>query len=161
VRRPLLVALAAILLVNLLGLASAALSGEQAQSEWYRSLALPALQPPGPVFGIAWTILYTLLGLALARLWLAPAGPARRRALALFALQLALNLAWSPLFFAGQQIFGALLLIGLILAAAIAATLAAGRADRWAPWLMLPYLLWLGFAFALNWRIWALNGPGG
>lgn len=148
-------------LLNLLGSASALLSGPMAGGAWYAALTLPRLQPPGPVFGIAWTLLYSLQGVALSLLWRAPRGPQRQRALGLFALQFSLNLAWSPLFFLGHQLFAAMILIGLILAAAIAATLAAGRVDRVAAWLMTPYLVWLGFAFMLNWRIWQLNTPTG
>ena len=157
--RALLAAVAGILLVNLLGVASAGLSGPMAGGDWYAALKLPALQPPGPVFGIAWTLLYSLLGIALSRLWIARPSPERRRALTLFGVQLALNLAWSPLFFGARQILPALLLLALILAFSVLATFAARRVDRVAPWLMLPYLLWLGFAFGLNWRIWQLN-PG-
>lgn len=159
--RGLLAGLGFALLLNLLGGLSAGLSGPMAAGAWYDQLVLPRLQPPGPVFGIAWTLLYTLLGLALARLWLAPQGAARRRAVGLFGLQLALNLAWSPLFFSAHQVLGALLLIGAILVGAVLATIAAGRVDRVAAWLMLPYLVWLGFALGLNWRIWQLNGPLG
>jgi benzodiazapine receptor len=148
-------------LFNLMGGLSAGLSGPMAAGPWYDQLQLPALQPPGPAFGIAWTLLYTLLGFAFARIWTAPRGPRRVRALGLFLAQLALNLAWSPLFFSAHQVLGALVLIGFILLTAIAATVAAGRVDRVAPWLMLPYLLWLGFALGLNWRIWQLNGPLG
>ena len=74
-------------------------------------------------------------------------------------MQLALNLAWSPLFFAAHQILPALVLLGLIGLLSILATVQARRVDRVAPWLMLPYLVWLGFAFGLNWGIWQLN-PG-
>lgn len=157
--RTLIAAVIGAVIANALGGLSAALSGPMAGGEWYESLARPALQPPGPVFGIAWTILYTLLGIAASRLWLAPASPARSRALTLFLVQLALNLAWSPLFFAGQQLLAALVLLGAILLLSVAATVAAARVDRPSPWLMLPYLVWLSFAFGLNWRIWALN-PG-
>jgi tryptophan-rich sensory protein len=160
-RRRLFAAVGFALLLNLLGGLSAGLSGPMAAGEWYDQLELPRLQPPGPVFGIAWTILYSLLGVALARLWLAPASAARSRALALFGFQLVLNLAWSPLFFSAHQVLGALVLIAAILVSAVLATVAAGRVDRVAPWLMLPYLVWLGFALGLNWRIWQLNGPLG
>ena len=157
--RPLLAAFAGAVLLNALGALSAAMSGPMAGGDWYDALQKPALQPPGPVFGIAWTILYSLLGVALVRLSLAPASRARTVALALFLLQLALNLAWSPLFFGARQILPALALLGAILLLAIAATFAARRVDGLAPWLMLPYLVWLSFALGLNWRIWALN-PG-
>lgn len=158
-RRPVLMAAIFIVALNLLGGASAALSGPMAGGSWYTSLALPALQPPGAVFGIAWTALYSLLGIALSRLWMAPPSPQRRQALWLFGLQLALNLLWSPLFFGAHQIVPALALLALILLMSVLASFAARRVDRVAPWLMLPYLIWLGFAFGLNWRIWQLN-PG-
>lgn len=158
-RRPLFAGLLGALAINALGGISAALSGPMAGGSWYQALTLPELQPPGPVFGIAWTILYTLLGVALSRLWTAPPSRERSRALGLFGLQLALNLAWSPLFFAAHQILPALVLLGLIGLLSILATVQARRVDRVAPWLMLPYLVWLGFAFGLNWGIWQLN-PG-
>ncbi len=158
-RRPLVAGLLGALALNALGGVSAALSGPMAGGGWYQSLTLPTLQPPGAVFGIAWTILYTLLGVALSRLWIAAPSRERSRALGLFGVQLALNLAWSPLFFAANQILPALVLLGLILLLSILATIQAKRVDRVAPWLMLPYLVWLGFAFGLNWGIWQLN-PG-
>lgn len=147
------------LLFNLAGFASGQVGGPG--TDWYRQLALPALQPPGAVFGIAWSLLYTLMGFAFARVWATPLGRTRTRALRLFLLQLALNLAWSPLFFGAHQVLAGLVLLAAILLATIAATVAMARVDRLAPWLMLPYLVWLGFAFALNWRIWQLNGPTG
>ena len=142
-----------------LGSASALVGGDVESNAWYQTLTLPRLQPPGALFGIAWTILYSLMGAAVARLWLSPKTSARTLALWLFALQFCLNLGWNPLFFAGQQIFPALLLLLAIYAAALATTLAAGRVDRPAAWMLVPYLVWLGFAFGLNWRIWMAN-PG-
>lgn len=160
-RRFILTAIGFVVLLNLLGSASALLSGPMAGGSWYEQLILPRLQPPGPVFGIAWAILYSLQGVALALLWGARASPARSRAIRLFVVQFALNLAWSPLFFSAHQILWALVLIGVILLAAIATTVAAGRVDRVAAWLLTPYLVWLGFALMLNWRILELNGPVG
>jgi tryptophan-rich sensory protein len=160
-RHVLLSALGFAVLFNLLGSASALMSGPMAAGPWYAQLVLPRLQPPGPVFGIAWTILYALQGVSFALLLAAQRDAARRRALALFIAQFAVNLAWSPLFFSAHQIFWAMLLIAVILALAIATTIAAARVSRLAAWLLTPYLVWLGFAFALNWRIWQLNGPVG
>ncbi len=158
--KPVLAAIGFAVLFNLLGGASAGFSGPMSAGQWYQDLVLPRLQPPGAVFGIAWTLLYTLLGIAFSRLWLAPPGPGRSRALGLFALQFALNLTWSPIFFGAKAILPALVMIGAILVAATVATVAAGRVSKPAAWLMLPYLLWLGFAFMLNWRILDLNGAG-
>jgi tryptophan-rich sensory protein len=157
--RFLLLGIGLALLLNLVGSLWTIVFGVPPESAWYRSLTLPALQPPGALFGIAWSILYALMGFAAARLLVASPSPERARALLWFAVQLLLNLAWSPVFFGAEAIFPALLLIGAVLVTATLATVAAGRVDRFAPWLLLPYLVWLGFAFGLNWRIWVLNSP--
>ena len=147
-------------LLNLLGGASARLAGPTGNSVWFNALQLPAAQPPGIAFPIAWTILYSLMGIAAALVW-ATKIPGRWVALGLFAAQLALNLAWAPLFFSEHQIFYSLILLGIIALAAIVTTIAFGRVNRVAAWLMVPYLCWLGFASGLNFDIWQLNPNGG
>ena len=144
-------------LLLVLGGLSARLSGSTEDNGWYQTLTLPALQPPGPVFGIAWSILYTLLGLAGAIVWGHKRASGRGLALALFAFGIAINLTWSPVFFRFHLILPALVIIGVMLVLAIATTLAFARVSRVAAWLMLPYLLWLGFAGALNVRLLMLN----
>jgi tryptophan-rich sensory protein len=127
--------------------------------DWYASLAKPDWTPPTWVFGPAWTILYAMMALAAWRLWRRRHTRPResRRALALFAVQLALNLAWTPVFFGMQRPDLALAVI-LLLWAAIAATIvAAWRACRTAAALLVPYLAWVTFATALNMAIWRLN----
>jgi len=153
------VTLAAVVLLNALGGLSALVGDPPPQNAWYQTLVLPPAQPPGWAFGLAWTLLYSLLGFLLARVLAAPPGPDRQRALLLFGLQFALNLAWSPVFFALEAIAAALLLLLALKASAIAATLAIGRLGRRLAWAMVPYLVWLGYALVLNWRILALN-PG-
>lgn len=152
-------ALVAVVTMNALGGASALVGDPPATNAWYQTLTLPALQPPGWAFGLAWTLLYSLLGLVLARLLVAAPGRAQRRALGLFALQSALNLAWSPVFFALRAIGPALLLLLALLVAAIAATVAIARVDRRLAYAMVPYLVWLGYAAVLNARLLQLN-PG-
>jgi benzodiazapine receptor len=134
----------------------ARLAGSTTSNAWYQSLTLPALQPPGPAFGIAWSILYTLLGLAAALVWATPAA-GRGRALALFTLGFAINLSWSPLFFTAHLVAVALGVILVMEALAILTTFAFARVNRLAAWLMLPYMLWLGFAASLNAHILLLN----
>jgi tryptophan-rich sensory protein len=127
--------------------------------DWYASLAKPDWTPPTWVFGPAWTILYAMMALAAWRLWRRRHACPResRRALALFAVQLALNLAWTPVFFGMQRPDLALAVI-LLLWAAIAATIvAAWKACRTAAALLVPYLAWVTFATALNMAIWRLN----
>ena len=143
-------------LLNFLGGASAKVSGQTGDSTWFKSLVLPAVQPPGIVFPIAWTILYTLLAIAAALVW-GTRVRGRWVALGLFVAQLALNLAWAPLFFRDHQIFYSLVLLGVIWLAAVITTFAFARVNRVAAWLLVPYLVWLSFAASLNYDIWRFN----
>jgi benzodiazapine receptor len=127
--------------------------------DWYASLAKPAWTPPTWVFGPAWTILYAMMAVAAWRLWrrLGARPHESRRALVLFAVQLALNLSWTPVFFGMQRPDLALVVI-LVLWLAIAATIvAAWKACKTAAALLVPYLAWVTFATALNAAIWRLN----
>lgn len=125
--------------------------------DWYAALAKPAWNPPSWIFGPVWTLLYVLMAVAAWLVWRAGAGPQRRRALALYGVQLALNAAWTPLFF-GLHLLGAALAEILVLWVAIAATMVAfARVSRVAAWLLAPYLAWVGFAAVLTFTIWRLN----
>lgn len=139
------------------------LSGRAANSgegnRWFAMLDKPAAMPPGWVFGGTWTVLYILMGVALAMILNARGARWRRAAIVAFAVQLALNLAWSPLFFAAHRVVAAFWLILAILVAAVVTTVVFGRVRRGAAWLMVPYLAWLAFAAILNWQVHALN-PG-
>lgn len=128
-------------------------------NDWYRPLIKPWFQPPGWAFGVVWTILYALMGVALAMILRSPDGPARRRALILFGLQLALNFAWSPVFFGLGMIDVALLVLIALFAAVVAAMMAAWRIRPVAGMMFLPYILWLCVALALNYETGRLN-PG-
>ncbi len=124
---------------------------------WYAALNKPSFTPPDLVFPVVWNILYAMMALALWRLWEAPRDELRNRAIALFLMQLAVNLAWSWIFFGAESIRGALSVI-LALDVLLAMTiLAAWRVDRFAAGLLLPYLLWIGYATALNAEIARLN----
>ena len=145
--------------ILLLGSASGWLSNSGYGNDWFASLVKPSFMPTGYAFGIVWPILYVLLGLALAMILAEPASDRRRLGLVLFFIQLALNFAWSPIFFAGHDI--ALAKIVIFLMAAIAAG-AAGqfyRIRKPAGLMMIPYLAWLIFAATLNSTIQNLN-PG-
>jgi tryptophan-rich sensory protein len=144
-------------LVVLLGVASGELSGSGDGNAWFAALQKPEFMPPGWVFGAAWTVLYALIGLALAIILGARGARGRGLALALFAVQLVLNLAWSPLFFAAHQVAAALVLILVLFVVAAATTIRFGLIRRSAGLLMLPYLGWLIFAAALNYEILRLN----
>ena len=145
--------------IVLAGSASGWLSNSGFGNPWFDGLTKPFFMPPGWAFGVVWPILYLLLGLALALILAEPPSTKRRNALILFFLQLALNFAWSPIFFAAHRIQ---LALGVIVAMAGFAALTAGQFRQIRPLagaLMVPYLLWLCFAFALNSAIGNLN-PG-
>jgi benzodiazapine receptor len=144
-------------LVLLLGTVSGRISGSGYGNAWFDALQKPAIMPPGWVFGAAWTILYILLGLAVALILHARGARGRGPALALFVLQLLLNYAWSPLFFAYHEVGAAFWTIVAILLLAAATAILFWRIRNSAGLLMLPYLAWLGFAAALIWQIGALN----
>lgn len=146
-------------LLELLGAVSSRI-GSGTDNPWYHALTLPELQPPGIVFGIAWGILYAMIAVAAGLVW-ATRAPGRTTALLLFAVQMALNLAWAPLFFREHQILWSLVLIGAIWLASVATIFAFARINRLAAWLMLPYLVWLTFAAGLNWQLLQDNPHGG
>ncbi len=121
---------------------------------WFAALVKPSFQPPNWLFGPVWSILYVLIGLAGARLFLtAPSSTAMR----LWWAQLVLNFLWSPAFFALHQPLVALVIIALLLAVIGALIYRAYAVNRTAALLLLPYLLWVGFATVLNGAIVALN----
>jgi benzodiazapine receptor len=118
---------------------------------WYAALERPPGTPPNAVFGPVWSVLYAFMGIALALVWhRAPAGPAKRRALGIFAMQLLLNLAWTPLFF-GMHLIAVALADIVLLFAGVLVTIACFRPlDRTAAWLLVPYAAWIGYAAYLN-----------
>ncbi len=129
-----------------------------AVATWYPKLVKPWWTPPAWTFGPVWTLMYALMGLAAARVWVRR-GRTRggRQSLVLFAGQLALNCAWSFLFF-GMRVPGyAFAEILLLWIAILALAIWWWWLDRVASLLLLPYLLWVAFAAALNAVIWNLN----
>ncbi len=125
---------------------------------WYAGLVKPAFTPPNWVFGPVWTVLFAMIALSAYRILSRPPSPARRAALVAFAVQLALNTAWSFAFFGLRSPLAGLLVI-VPLWASIALTIARfAPLDRPAAWLLVPYLAWVSYASALNAAIWWLNG---
>jgi tryptophan-rich sensory protein len=153
------IALLTVPAIVIAGSASGWLSGSGYGNAWFDSLLKPPFMPPGWAFGVAWTTLYVLMGLALAMILAAPRTPTRRTALTLFFVQLAVNFAWSPVFFGAHDIDLGKIMIIVMLVIALAAASLFRRIRPVAGWLLVPYLLWLCFAFALNSSIGALN-PG-
>jgi tryptophan-rich sensory protein len=143
--------------ILLLGFLSARMAPAGSQNRWYMMLAKPAATPPDWVFPVAWTILYILMGLALAMIIHARGSRLRGLAIGLFVVQLVVNLVWSPLFFGMHQVGAALIVLVAMFVLALATTILFGRIRAQAAWLMVPYLAWVVFAGILNWQIMALN----
>ncbi len=125
---------------------------------WYAALAKPSLNPPAWVFGPAWTALFALMGAAAFLIWKKGVGRRDVRiALGVFAGQLALNLAWSIVFFGWHSPGGALAEIAALWLAILATIIAFARISKPAAWLLAPYIAWVSFAAYLNYAIWSLN----
>jgi benzodiazapine receptor len=124
---------------------------------WYAGLVKPSFNPPDEVFGPVWTVLYVLMGVAAWRVWRSADRDTTRGPLTLFALQLAINLGWSVVFFGLHKIASAVATIVVLDVAVLVTMLAFRSVDRVAALLMLPYVAWVAFATVLNVAIWRLN----
>ena len=125
-----------------------------APGEWYAQLAKPAFNPPPWVFGPAWTTLYILIAVAGWRVWRRDRGG---WAMTLWWVQLGLNFAWSPVFFAAHQIGLALVIVVALFVVILGFMATAWRRAPLSAWLFVPYAAWVGFASVLNASIWSLN----
>ena len=143
-----------------LSLVTGTISGllsRNAMDMYSETLIKPPLSPPGIVFPIVWTLLYTLMGISMARVRLAPKNEKQHPATVLFLLQLGLNFFWSLIFF-NLSAYG-LALIWLVTLWITVAIMIPVFFDVDAPAarLQVPYLLWLTFAAYLNFGVWQLN----
>lgn len=169
-RRDALAMVAAAIGVNALGALGVPFTATG--SAWFTSLTLPAYYPPNWAFGVVWPVLYALMGVAVvlvvragrARDVAAGRDPGRltasrpaRVALGLFGVQLAVNVSWSPVFWGLERPDLGLVVLGALLVLVPATMAAFDRVDRRAAGLLAPYLVWVGFATALNYGIWAAN----
>ena len=129
--------------------AVAALGSVAASSsrETYERLDLPPFAPPGWVFGPTWTVLYVLIAVAG---WLVWREAGLDRSIAVYAVQLALNALWTPIFFAGDRHGLALVEIIVLLVAVLATMALFAPRSRTAAALLVPYAAWVAFATALN-----------
>ncbi|HEY3373614.1 MAG TPA: TspO/MBR family protein [Candidatus Aquicultor sp.] len=129
---------------------------------WYPTQRKPPFNPPNWIFGPVWTILYTLMGVALYLVWRrgdeAPEmKPQINRAITIFGIQLGLNTLWSFLFFGLKSPRYALAEIGFLWASILAAIIMFFPISAVAAILLIPYILWVSFASVLNYYIWQLN----
>ncbi len=125
-------------------------------SRWYRRLDKPPWQPPGPVFGPVWSAIYALI--AASMLVARRRGGERQRPLfVLFGTNLALNLAWTLIFFRGRSPLAAGVEIVILEGTTVALVVRAWPLSRLAALLLVPYAIWVAFATVLTWTIWARN----
>jgi translocator protein len=147
----------AILATFMAACGGAAATGAMFQpGEWYLGLRKPWWTPPGWLFPLAWTALYVCMAVAAARVAVLPANG---QAMAFWALQIALNTLWTPVFFGLHRIRAAMVVMVCLWLAVAATTLAFLAVDTTAGLLFLPYLLWVSIAGALNFSVMRLN-PG-
>ncbi|MEN9925841.1 MAG: hypothetical protein RL268_1967 [Pseudomonadota bacterium] len=139
-------------LLLLLGTLSGMMSGSGGNNYWFAGLEKPAIYPPPATFGIVWTILYLLMGIALAMVVTARGAPGRGLAIAVFVVQFLLNLAWSPVFFGMQLLVPGFYLLLAIDVAVLLTVVLFYRVRPLAAWLLVPYLAWVLFAAVLNWQ---------
>jgi tryptophan-rich sensory protein len=144
----------------LLTLAVAGLGGWATQlGPWYAALEQPPWKPPDAAFGPAWTLIFTLTAWAAVRVWRRCEGAVRRRFAAALALNAALNVSWSVLFFTLHRPDWALAEVVLLWASVALLVVLAWPVDRRAALLLVPYLVWVAFAGALNAAVVQLNAP--
>jgi len=125
---------------------------------WYNTLNKPFFNPPSWIFAPVWTILYILMAISFYLVWKKGLKVKKvREAIAVFFVQLALNLLWSPVFFGYKNIFLALVIIIFMLFYIIKTILLFSKIDKRATILLYPYLIWVSFATILNFSIWFLN----
>jgi tryptophan-rich sensory protein len=125
--------------------------------DWYRALDKPVWTPPDRLFPIIWVILYVAMSVAAARVGTYEGSVL---AIALWGLQICINTLWSAVFFGLHRILAGAVVIGLLWLAVVATTVAFAMKDTIAAALMLPYLAWGTYAFALNLSVWQRNRDG-
>lgn len=147
-----------ILFCQLAGLLSGIFT-ESGISNWYNNLEKPAFTPPNWVFAPVWITLYALMGISFFLIWKNYSSKNRnvKLAIILFFVQLFLNVIWSPVFFGFKQIFGGLIIILLLFIAILLTILQFYKVSKPAALLLIPYLIWVGYATVLNFYILRLN----
>lgn len=131
---------------------------------WYLYLEKPFFSPPNWIFGPVWTTLYTMMGISLYLNWIKLSDKKFtkqysyiRLSIAIFLIHLIFNTAWSIIFFGMKDIFSALIVIIIIWGFIVWMIKRFYQTDKWASWLLVPYLAWVSFATLLNLNLWLLN----
>lgn len=137
--------------------AMVASAGTNTESAWYRALWKPPWQPPGWVFGVAWTAIYVMFAISAVLAWDATSGTMRTRVMMLFAINAVLNASWGFIFFQARMPAAAgidIVALAMVLAVMI---IRIWPASPVAALLLVPYLIWIIYASTLNWAIVRMN----
>lgn len=146
-----------ILFINFLGFLSGFVTNYISADSWYESLVQPWYTPPGYIFVIVWSILYTIIGVSFYFIWNRPDFTINSDAFGLFILQLFLNLSWSIVFFGLNSIELGLVVVFFLNFAIFGNILEFYKIDKTAARLLIPYLMWVIVATILNLGFWFLN----
>lgn len=150
-------ALVLVPLVVLMGFVSGRMAQSGPGNPWFDALVKPGIYPPPITFAVVWTLLYVLMGISLAMICAARGARGRALAVTVFAVQFALNLAWSPVFFGAHQMTSALIVIGVLDLAVVLTIALFSRIRPVAALLLVPYLVWICFATYLNYAFLQAN----
>jgi peptide-methionine (R)-S-oxide reductase len=123
---------------------------------WYPTINKPTWNPPSWIFGPVWTTLYIMMGVSFALVWHSK-HPERKQAMSLFVIQMMLNLLWTPIFFGLNLLGWSLIEIVVLFITLLVTIMKFSRINKTSAWLLVPYLLWVGFATVLTGSIWYLN----
>lgn len=140
---------------NLLGALGSLWAG--GDSDWYKQITKPNFNPPSWIFGPVWSLIFSLMGVALYFVFFSGDSNIRTIALILFGVQFILNILWSYLFFGLQSPMFAFIEIIVLLALIVLTGIYFFKIKPLSGVLMIPYVLWVGFASILNFSIWKLN----
>lgn len=146
-----------LLILNALVAGGGSIASTTGVDGWYADAAKPDWIPPNWLFGPVWTVLYVMMAVAAWWVWREVDATSARLPLVLYGVQLALNAAWTPVFFGAEILGGGLLIILLLEVALVATIVAFHRVHPRAAWLLGPYLAWALYATTLNAAVAALN----
>jgi len=124
---------------------------------WYTTINKPAFNPPNWIFGPVWTVLFILIGISFYLVWSLDFGNNKWLTIGIFSLNLLLNLSWSLLFFGLKNPFLAFIEIIILWMVILANIIVFYTVSKISGILLIPYLLWVGFASILNYYIYILN----
>lgn len=125
--------------------------------DWYNTLNKPFLTPPSSVFAPAWIVLYILIAISFILFLKGGYNKGKKLPLIFFTVQMILNFIWSPVFFGMQKILPALIIIFFMWIFICLTIIFFFRHSKMAAFLLLPYLIWVSFAFYLNFGFYVLN----